>query len=321
MSFWGEVCAEHCCIGGRESVKCQGVCTSVMWGTKATPDRLNLGTKDELEATGYQRNVVKLVLTTVATVLSAGLLLIPLTWRPSFRLPLTHTHCPLAQATTVLLKDIHGQLWEEEVVREEVEEEGKNTTRIYFMNRKIKYFWDDSTCTFVKLRPLDDSPTFNTFHQRASGLSECEAQRRKALYGENILDIAVLSIWQLLVQQAVNPFYIFQAFTVVLWSVEGYYLYSGCVALLSIVSISVMVWEIRRAINPFYMYQALCVVVWVCKGYFLTGLTIAALSLATIIFSLVQSRRQSLTLQKTVTSQSEVSVLRDGKGESGFLFP
>ncbi|KAK4303564.1 hypothetical protein Pmani_024423 [Petrolisthes manimaculis] len=247
-----------------------------MWGTKATPDRLNLGTKDELEATGYQRNVVMLVLTSVATVLSAGLLLIPLTWRPSFRLPLTHTHCPLIQATTVLLKDIHGQLWEEEVVREEVEEEGKKTTRVYFINRKIKYFWDDTTCTFVKLRPLDDSPTFNTFHQRASGLSECEAQRRKALYGENILDIAVLSIWQLLVQQA---------------------------------------------INPFYMYQALCVVVWLCKGYFLTGLTIAAISLATIIFSLVQSRCQSLALQKTVTSQSEVSVLRDGKGESGFLFP
>lgn len=58
------------------------------------------------EATGYQRNIVKLVLTTLATVLSGGLLLLPLTWRPSFRLPLTHTRCPLAQATTVLLKVI-----------------------------------------------------------------------------------------------------------------------------------------------------------------------------------------------------------------------
>lgn len=54
----------------------------------------------------------------------------------------------------VLFQDIHGQLWEEEVVREEVEdeEEKKETTQVYFINRKIKYFWDDSTCTFVKLR-------------------------------------------------------------------------------------------------------------------------------------------------------------------------
>lgn len=58
----------------------------------------------------------------------------------------------LIQIIGVLFQDIHGQLWEEEVVREKVEEEGKQTTRVYFINRKIKYFWDDSTCTFVKLR-------------------------------------------------------------------------------------------------------------------------------------------------------------------------
>lgn len=47
-------------------------------------------------------------------------------------------------------------------------------------------------------------------------------------------------------RQAVNPFYVFQTFTVALWCAEGYYLYSVCVAVLSAISILIMVWETRR---------------------------------------------------------------------------
>ena len=42
------------------------------------------------------------------------------------------------------LQDIYDQLWEEEVVR--------NGDQFYFINRKIKYVWDDATCIFVRLR-------------------------------------------------------------------------------------------------------------------------------------------------------------------------
>ncbi|XP_069958111.1 polyamine-transporting ATPase 13A2 isoform X2 [Cherax quadricarinatus] len=243
-----------------------------MWGTKATADRLNLGTKDELEVTGYRRDPVKLALTVVATVATGGLLLILITWRPSIKLALTHRRCSLLEANKLLLKDTYHQLWEEEVVREEARcdtEAGVDTLgSIYFTNKKIKYIWDDATCTFVRLRPFDNGATFNTFQQASGGLGQATAQRRQSLFGENFMRIEILSIWQLLVQQAYNPFYIFQAYAVVLWMAQHYFLFAGCIAGLSIISTTLIVWE---------------------------------------------TRRQSRALRKTVTSQSEVMVLRDGQ--------
>ncbi|ROT85511.1 hypothetical protein C7M84_012527 [Penaeus vannamei] len=169
--------------------------------------------------------------------------------------------------------DMYDQLWEEKVVREEVATEDQKGTqsRVYFINKKIKYVWDEATCTFVRLRPLEHGTTFNTFHRQSGGLSEPAAKAKKALFGENFMKIEILSIWQLIVQQAYNPFYIFQAYTVILWCMQAYYLFAVCIAVLSIVTITIMVWE---------------------------------------------TRRQSRALRKTVTSQSQVTVLRDGQKTS-----
>ncbi|XP_045113394.1 polyamine-transporting ATPase 13A3-like isoform X2 [Portunus trituberculatus] len=227
---------------------------------KAKGDCLNLGTKEELEVTGYRDDRLKLGLTVVATVLSGGLLLLLLTWRPSIRLAFTHRRCSIKDANRLLIKDIYNQLWEEKVVRD-----GEH---LYFINRKLKYVWDDATCTFARLRPTDHAPTFSTFHNGAEGLTGKEAARRQELFGENFMKIDVLSVWQLLIQQAINPFYIFQVFTVILWCIQDYYVYSSCIVALSVTSIFIMVWE---------------------------------------------TRRQSIALRETVTSQSEMMVIRDGK--------
>ncbi|XP_069998988.1 polyamine-transporting ATPase 13A3-like isoform X2 [Penaeus vannamei] len=234
---------------------------------------LNHGTKDELQIIGWQPDLRKQLLTALLTVLTGGLLLILITWRPSIKLWLTHRRCDDSEAKRLLVKDMYDQLWEEKVVREEVATEDQKGTqsRVYFINKKIKYVWDEATCTFVRLRPLEHGTTFNTFHRQSGGLSEPAAKAKKALFGENFMKIEILSIWQLIVQQAYNPFYIFQAYTVILWCMQAYYLFAVCIAVLSIVTITIMVWE---------------------------------------------TRRQSRALRKTVTSQSQVTVLRDGQKTS-----
>ncbi|XP_068211342.1 polyamine-transporting ATPase 13A3-like isoform X2 [Palaemon carinicauda] len=219
-----------------------------MWRAKAVADRLNIGTKDEMEVTGYSPNRMKLALTAILTIFTGGLLLIPITWRPSIKLSLTHKRSPLKEARKLLLKDTYNQLWEEKVIEEDIpsKETKGYIRRTYFINKKIKYIWDDITCSYIRLRPLEHGSTFSTFHQKESGLSEDDVQARKALYGENFMKIEILSIWQLLVEQAVNPFYIFQVFTVILWCIQEYFAFSGCILGLSVISITVMVWQTRK---------------------------------------------------------------------------
>jgi len=46
--------------------------------------------------------------------------------------------------------------------------------------------------------------------------------------------------------QVVNPFYVFQIFSVVLWCFDQYYIYAGCIVVISLISLSVELYETRK---------------------------------------------------------------------------
>ncbi len=46
--------------------------------------------------------------------------------------------------------------------------------------------------------------------------------------------------------QVLNPFYIFQIASIILWSLDDYYIYASCILLISVISLSVELYEIRQ---------------------------------------------------------------------------
>ena len=48
------------------------------------------------------------------------------------------------------------------------------------------------------------------------------------------------------VLQVLNPFYIFQICSVILWSLDEYYIYAGCIVLISCISLGVELYETRK---------------------------------------------------------------------------
>ena len=69
---------------------------------------------------------------------------------------------------------------------------------------------------------------------------------RQQLYGDNIIEIQVKSYMKLLVQEILNPFYIFQVASIILWSIDAYYVYAGCIFFISAISICVELYETRK---------------------------------------------------------------------------
>jgi hypothetical protein len=69
---------------------------------------------------------------------------------------------------------------------------------------------------------------------------------RLAMYGANLIEVEVKSYWQLFVAEVFHPFYMFQAGSVVLWALDEYYIYAGCVLGLSVLSVTVALLETRR---------------------------------------------------------------------------
>lgn len=68
---------------------------------------------------------------------------------------------------------------------------------------------------------------------------------RLQLYGSNIIEIAVKSYWELFRSEILNPFYLFQIFSITLWCLDDYYYYAGCVFVLSAISIFASLHETR----------------------------------------------------------------------------
>ncbi|XP_078615049.1 polyamine-transporting ATPase 13A3-like isoform X2 [Branchiostoma floridae x Branchiostoma japonicum] len=115
----------------------------------------------------------------------------------------------------------------------------------FFDHQHVRYIWNSNISCFTKLRGLDDTTPCSYFYQ-LGGLTREEQHRKCALYGENSIYIEVKSYSRLLFEEVLNPFYVFQIFSVILWSLNDYYIYASCIVVISVISISVELYEIRK---------------------------------------------------------------------------
>ncbi|XP_037089766.1 LOW QUALITY PROTEIN: probable cation-transporting ATPase 13A3 [Pollicipes pollicipes] len=229
------------------------------------------GTEEELVVRGYCRS---LPLSAIFWVGSLALGLWPLLvtyWRPDWRLRLTHGRCPLRCATAVLLTDLHGRTSVESVVSERAgpatpppfrirrtaaeaadrsplllhQDEDEDHIR-YFWSYHLKYTWNHETGCFVQLSGLDRGVRVSQLLANYNGYSPAEQADRLSLYGENRITVQVKSYLRLLVEEALNPFYIFQVCSLTLWALDDYEIYATCIFVISVISIGVSLYETRK---------------------------------------------------------------------------
>jgi len=69
---------------------------------------------------------------------------------------------------------------------------------------------------------------------------------RRLVYGLNDILVPFHSVLYLLVKEVLNPFYIFQVFSVCLWFSDEYYYYAATIVILSAGSISLSIYQTRK---------------------------------------------------------------------------
>uniref|UniRef100_A0A3Q3RG26 Polyamine-transporting ATPase 13A3 n=1 Tax=Mastacembelus armatus TaxID=205130 RepID=A0A3Q3RG26_9TELE len=94
------------------------------------------------------------------------------------------------------------------------------TTIRYFTFHSTKYYWKDELQNFEVLTRL--------------------------FFGVNEIAVKVPSVFKLLVKEVLNPFYIFQLFSVILWSADEYYYYAMTIVLMSVISIATTLYTIKK---------------------------------------------------------------------------
>ncbi|WRT67812.1 uncharacterized protein IL334_004786 [Kwoniella shivajii] len=114
--------------------------------------------------------------------------------------------------------------------------------------RYTKFALDPATGRWAMIRDWRD-PKWTSARSVAHGLERPIREQRMVLMGDNIIDIASKSIFGLLIDEVLHPFYVFQIASIVLWSLDDYYYYAFAIALISITSILSTLIETKRTIE------------------------------------------------------------------------
>ncbi|XP_011703972.1 PREDICTED: probable cation-transporting ATPase 13A3 isoform X3 [Wasmannia auropunctata] len=233
---------------------------------------------------GFEKSSPRTTLTYVSYVLSIGLVRLLFHWYPWMHLYATHRKCALSYATKILAID-HYQGYKSYFVRdvrkistkditaksllaildtvdqdllEKIKDKKlkinlENGTRCEvheykaFWCKKKCYIWDTTKNIFSRLVGLDNGTMCSDLHVSCSnGLSKEEQLLRRIVYGNNDIIVPLQNIGVLLLLEVLNPFYIFQVFTLSVWFAEGYLYYTIAIVLMSLFGITSSIVQTRK---------------------------------------------------------------------------
>uniref|UniRef100_K9INU9 Putative cation-transporting atpase n=1 Tax=Desmodus rotundus TaxID=9430 RepID=K9INU9_DESRO len=135
----------------------------------------------------------------------------------------------------------------------------------YYLFRGQRYIWIEAQQAFCQVSLLDQGRTCDDVHHSRSGLGLHDHAVRKTVYGPNVISVPVRSYPQLLVDEALNPYYGFQAFSIGLWLADQYYWYALCIFLISSISICLSLYKTRKQSQTLRDMVKLSVRVCVCR--------------------------------------------------------
>lgn len=232
---------------------------------KNTSAVLNLDLENEITVTGYRLVTWKWILTMLVMLGSAGLLWLLLYWIPKWKLWWTHQRVSLDKADTILIEDEYKKDYKryyvekilylmprknsKDFISAPTPDGGNQFRQIsalrYFHCKRETYLWDEESASFFLLKGLDHNSHCEMFYQQI-GLSDEEQAKRQLIYGSNDIIVPNHSIGYLLVTEVLNPFYIFQVASVILWTSDEYYYYAAAIVLMSVSGIASSVYQTKQ---------------------------------------------------------------------------
>ncbi|XP_031520681.1 cation-transporting ATPase 13A2 isoform X5 [Papio anubis] len=135
----------------------------------------------------------------------------------------------------------------------------------YYLFQGQRYIWIETQQAFYQVSLLDHGRSCDDIHRSRHGLSLQDQTVRKAIYGPNVISVPVKSYPQLLVDEALNPYYGFQAFSIALWLADHYYWYALCIFLISAISICLSLYKTRKQSQTLRDMVKLSMRVCVCR--------------------------------------------------------
>uniref|UniRef100_A0A8C3K5W0 Cation-transporting ATPase n=1 Tax=Calidris pygmaea TaxID=425635 RepID=A0A8C3K5W0_9CHAR len=216
--------------------------------------QLNQGEENEMEIFGYKTQGWRRALCIAGYILSCGALLLLFYWKPEWDVWANCIRCSLEEADIVLLRttdefriysrktvtwisvsalirsrtDYPATAEEDSIFSKAIMKPSLQVKSIQV--QKIRYVWNIYAKQF----------------QKVGAIESCNFLSERVICGPNSIDVPVIPIWKLLIKEVLNPFYVFQLFSVCLWFAEDYMEYATAIIIMSLLSIFLTVYDLRQ---------------------------------------------------------------------------
>lgn len=219
-------------------------------------------------AAGYCKVRWKILVYYAFCFITFGIGYVLLSWFPRFRLRLVARESALGTCDSVVVENQWGEL---EIVDVHSEHYGHNLSTIFNVDPPERhpserdYVDEDPPVPVLRVlsyryirfiyNPVKDMFMTNSDWMSYSwgykataeeGLDSDTYARRVQVFGLNNLEIRQPSILKLLHDEVLHPFYIFQVFSIILWSYDDYLYYATAIFLISVFSVAEALVETRK---------------------------------------------------------------------------
>lgn len=212
---------------------------------------------------GYSDCWWKQVIYYFICVITFGIGFLLLRWFPRYRINLLGNQRPLGKADWCVIENEFGELTIVDISKMrlnerlshyltvtqkttdeddfEIPEANKEANPVIpyvhsFEYRYIKFFYNPVDDIFKTNSTWYDIHWLNIKNLR-EGCSQQLHEQRTEIFGGNSIEIKEKTIGQLLLDEVLHPFYVFQVFSIILWCADEYYYYASCIFIISFVSI------------------------------------------------------------------------------------
>lgn len=118
----------------------------------------------------------------------------------------------------------------------------------FFDYQYIRFIYNPIAQTFMQNSHWKD-PEWTSVGTCEKGLERGTHQERSMVFGQNLIDVEEKTVGQLLVQEVLHPFYIFQVFSMALWISDEYYYYAACIFVISTASVITELVETKKTMR------------------------------------------------------------------------
>ncbi|KAF1985978.1 hypothetical protein K402DRAFT_454662 [Aulographum hederae CBS 113979] len=218
---------------------------------------------------GFRTSLFGFAVYITLCVLTLGLGYLIFRWLPGWYVKLVGSTSPLRRCDWVVIENQWGEIAIQDVNKQEY---GRTLSSVFGSQGKggLREYNEEDDYTIEELITLDyryirfcfhpvrdkfllgstwKDPNWTEVETIRGGLDNDEKSYREQVFGQNIIDIEEKSTWQLLVDEAFHPFYIFQIASLILWSLDEYYYYAACIFVISLISITTTLIETKATMR------------------------------------------------------------------------